>query len=156
VRGYELQASVPFDIIHESLDGFGIVASATFMDGKLDDGGRVPGLSNEIYTLTAYYEFKGFEFRLSGTKRDDFQTETRGLSLRLDPVVDRGGELWDAQIGYDFSESGIEALDGLRVTLQAQNLTDEKTIQTNGSDARQITQFQSFGRNYMLGLNYKF
>jgi iron complex outermembrane recepter protein len=156
VRGYEFQASVPFDIFHDALDGFGIVASATFLDGKLDDGGRVPGLSNEIYTLTAYYEFKGFEFRISGTKRDDFQTETRGLSLKLDPVVDLGGQLWDAQIGYDFSESDIDALNGLRVTLQAQNLTDEKTIQTNGSDARQITQFQSFGRNYMLGLNYKF
>ena len=112
VRGYELQASVPFDIIHEALDGFGIVASATFMDGKLNDGGRVPGLSEEIYTLTAYYEYKGFEFRISGTKRDEFQTEERGLSLSLTPVNRKGSELWDAQIGYDFSESGIDALDG--------------------------------------------
>ncbi|GAA0546646.1 TonB-dependent receptor [Rheinheimera aquimaris] len=156
VRGYEFQASIPFDIIHEALDGFGIVASATFMDGKLDDGGRVPGLSEEIYTLTAYYEYKGFEFRISGTKRDEFQTEERGLSLALTPVTRLGNELWDAQIGYDFSESGIEALDGLRVTLQAQNLTDEKDVTTNGADNRQIVTYQSYGRNYMLGLNYKF
>jgi len=156
VRGYEFQASVPFDIIHESLDGFGIVASATFMDGKLDDGGRVPGLSEEIYTLTAYYEYKGFEFRISGTKRDEFQTEERGLSLSLTPVTRQGSELWDAQIGYDFSESGIEALDGLRVTLQAQNLTDEKDVTTNGADTRQVITHQSYGRNFMLGLNYKF
>ena len=156
VRGYEFQASVPFDIIHEALDGFGIVASATFMSGKLDDGGRVPGLSEEIYTLTAYYEYKGFEFRISGTKRDEFQTEERGLSLSLVPVNRKGTELWDAQIGYDFSESGIDALDGLRVTLQAQNLTDEKDISTNSDDSRQVVTYQSFGRNYMLGLNYKF
>jgi len=156
VRGYEFQASVPFDIIHEALDGFGIVASATFMDGKLDDGGRVPGLSEEIYTLTAYYEYKGFEFRISGTKRDEFQTEERGISLSLVPVNRQGTELWDAQIGYDFSESGIDALDGLRVTLQAQNLTDEKDISNSGDDTRQVVTYQSFGRNYMLGLNYKF
>lgn len=156
VRGYELQASVPFDIIDEVLDGFGIVASATFMDGELDDGGRVPGLSEEIYTLTAYYERAGFEFRVSGTKRDQFATETRGLSLSLSPTVDQGSELWDAQIGYDFSESGIDALDGLRVSLQGQNLTDEKTIQNNPGDTRQVTQYQSFGRNFLLGLNYKF
>ncbi|MDP2714858.1 TonB-dependent receptor [Rheinheimera sp.] len=156
VRGYEFQASVPFDIIHEALDGFGIVASATFMDGKLDDGGRVPGLSEEIYTLTAYYEYKGFEFRISGTKRDEFQTEERGISLSLVPVSRQGTELWDAQIGYDFSESGIDALDGLRVTLQAQNLTDEKDISNSGDDTRQVVTYQSFGRNYMLGLNYKF
>ncbi|MDX5405986.1 MAG: TonB-dependent receptor [Chromatiaceae bacterium] len=156
VRGYEFQASVPFDIFHEALDGFGLVASATFMDGKLDDGGRVPGLSEEIYTLTAYYEYKGFEFRISGTKRDEFQTEERGLSLSLVPVNRQGSELWDAQIGYDFSESGIEALKGLRVTLQAQNLTDEKDVSYNGDDSRQVVTYQSFGRNYMLGLNYKF
>uniref|UniRef100_A0A486XU57 Predicted maltose-specific TonB-dependent receptor n=1 Tax=Rheinheimera sp. BAL341 TaxID=1708203 RepID=A0A486XU57_9GAMM len=162
VRGYELQASVPFDIIHQSLNGFGIVASATFMDGKLDiENGteiqrRVPGLSNEIYTLTAYYENKGFEFRISGTKRDEYLTEERGLSLSLQPVIKQGSELWDAQIGYDFSESGIEALDGLRVTLQAQNLTDEKDVTTNGVDSRQIITHQSYGRNFMLGLNYKF
>ncbi|WP_233079747.1 TonB-dependent receptor [Rheinheimera soli] len=156
VRGYELQASVPFDIIDEVLDGFGIVASATFMDGELDDGGRVPGLSEEIYTLTAYYERAGFEVRVSGTKRDQFATETRGLSLSLAPTMDQGGSLIDAQIGYDFSESGIDALEGLRVSLQGQNLTDEKTIQNNPGDTRQITQYQSFGRNFLLGLNYKF
>ncbi|MCH8537756.1 MAG: TonB-dependent receptor [Alkalimonas sp.] len=156
VRGYEFQASVPFNLISNVLDGFGIVASATFLDGELDDGGRVPGLSKEIYTLTAYYEYAGFEFRISGTKRDSFLTETRGLSLALDSVVDRGAEIWDAQIGYDFSESSMDWLHGLRVTLQVQNLTDEDTIQTNGSDARQVTQYQSFGRNFMLGLNYKF
>ncbi|MBY0418757.1 MAG: TonB-dependent receptor, partial [Pararheinheimera sp.] len=156
VRGYEVQASVPFDIIDEVLDGFGLVASATFMDGELDDGGRVPGLSEEIYTLTAYYEREGFEVRVSGTKRDQFATETRGLSLSLSPTVDQGSELWDAQIGYDFSESGIDQLDGLRVSLQGQNLTDEKTIQNNPGDTRQVTQYQSFGRNFLLGLNYKF
>jgi iron complex outermembrane receptor protein len=156
VRGYELQASVPFDIIDEVLDGFGLVASATFMDGELSDGGRVPGLSEEIYTLTAYYERAGFEVRVSGTKRDQFATETRGISLSLAPTVDQGSELWDAQIGYDFSESGIDALDGLRVSLQGQNLTDEKTIQNNPADSRQVTQYQSFGRNFLLGLNYKF
>ncbi|CAM5475511.1 TonB-dependent receptor [Alishewanella longhuensis] len=156
VRGYELQASVPFEILHPSLYGFGIVASATFMDGELSDGQRIPGLSEEIYSLTAYYEYAGFEFRISGTKRDAFLTETRGLSLALDSVVDRGAELWDAQIGYDFTESNIDWLAGLRVTLQVQNITNEKTVQTNGSDPRQITLFQSFGTNYMLGLNYKF
>jgi len=156
VRGYEVQASIPFDIIDEVLDGFGLVTSATFMDGELSDGGRVPGLSEEIYTLTAYYERAGFEVRVSGTKRDQFATETRGTSLSLTPTVDQGGELWDAQIGYDFSESGIKGLDGLRVSLQGQNLTDEKTIQNNPEDSRQVTQYQSFGRNFMVGLNYKF
>lgn len=164
VRGWEFQTSLPLHHLHESLEGFGIFASATYMDGELEarpdiglDEGRVPGLSEELYSLTFYYENEGFEFRVSGTKRDEFLTEERGLSLALVDATDQGSELWDAQIGYDFSESSIEWLHGLRVTLQGQNLTDEDTIQDNGSgDARQITKFQRYGRNFLLGFNYSF
>ncbi len=161
VRGYEYQASVPFRLVHESLEGFGLMMSATFLDGKLDatetsDAGRIPGLSEESYSLTAYYERNGFEMRVSGTRRDEYVSETRGGSLSLVEVDDAGGEFWDAQISYDFSESGIESLRGLRVTLQGQNLTDEPTVKREASDPRQIREYQSYGRNFLLGINYKF
>jgi iron complex outermembrane receptor protein len=156
VRGYELQASIPFRLMHESLEGFGLVISGTFLDGELDDGGKVPGLSEESYSLTAYYERNGFEFRIAGTKRDEFLTETRGTSLALQATEDLGAEIWDAQISYDFDESGIDSLQGLRVSFQAQNITDEDTIQAESTDTRQITSYQSFGANYSLGLNYTF
>ncbi|MEP1741783.1 MAG: TonB-dependent receptor [Kangiellaceae bacterium] len=156
IRGREFQASVPLRLISDTLDGFGLVASATFLDGAFDGSpDPIPGLSPESYALTAYYENNGFEVRISGTKRNQFETETRGLSLSLVPQGDLGAELWDAQIGYNFDESSIEWLHGLRVTLQAQNITDEKTIKAN-QDARQITEYQSFGANYLLGLNYEF
>ena len=155
ITGQELQASFPFRLLSDSLDGLGIVASATFLDGEFDDGSAVPGLSDASYALTTYFERNGFEIRISGTKRNDFQTETRGLSLSLVPAGDLGAELWDAQIGYNFDESGIEWLQGLRVTLQAQNITDEVTVQAN-PDARQITSFASYGANYLLGFNYDF
>ena len=156
VRGYELQASLPFRLIHENLEGFGIAVSATFLDGELEDGERIPGLSEESYSLTAYYEYKGFEFRIAGTKRDEFLTEERGLSLALVPVEDLGSEVWDAQISYDFKESGIASLEGLRITLQAQNITDEDTLKAEAADSRQIRSYQSYGANYSLGINYKF
>jgi iron complex outermembrane receptor protein len=161
VRGYELQGSLPFDMIHNSLEGFGLFASATFMDGEVDAAPgqtetRIPGLSEESYSMTFFYENAGFEFRLAATKRDQFLTEERGTSLALVDATKQGGTLVDAQIGYDFSESGIEYLEGLRVTLQAQNLTDEDDIQASAADGRQITQFQTYGTNYLLGFNYKF
>jgi iron complex outermembrane receptor protein len=156
VRGYEFQASIPFRIVHENLDGFGLALSATFLDGGLEDGQRIPGLSEESYSLTAYYEYKGFEIRIAGTKRDEFLTEARGLSLALEGTDDIGSEIWDAQISYDFKDSGIESLKGLRITLQGQNLTDEPTLQAEEADSRQIKSYLSYGANYSLGINYKF
>lgn len=171
IQGTEIQASIPFHILSDSLDGLGIIASATFLDGEIRAvapvlaGGqasvqevveRIPGLSKESLQLTIYYERAGFEFRVSGRKRSSFLTEERGISLSLVPATDLGATLIDAQIGYDFSESGISALDGLSVRLQVQNLTDEDTVLTDGVDSRHVVRYQSFGTNYLLGLNYKF
>lgn len=161
VRGWEVQGSLPGELIHDSLEGFGMFASATFLDGKADAAPgttetRIPGLSDENYSLTVFYENQGFEVRVAGTKRSSYLSETRGLSLALSDSTNQGGTFIDAQIGYDFSESGIESLEGLRVTLQAQNITDEDDIQSAGTDSRQVTLYQAYGANYLLGFNYEF
>ena len=154
-RGYEFQASIPLELAHDVLQGFGLTMSATFIDGELSDDSPIPGLSDESYSITAFYESNGFEIRISGTKRDEYLSEGRGLSLSLNEATNQGGEVWDMQMGYDFSESGIKSLDGLRVTLQAQNITDETTSTVDGTTGF-IAANSSFGANYMLGLNYKF
>jgi iron complex outermembrane recepter protein len=160
VKGYELQASIPFHLISDALDGFGLIASGSFLEGEVRDTVNdklpIPGLSKESLQLTAYFERSGFEFRVSGRKRSSFASEEPGLSLKLNPSKDLGAELWDAQIGYNFSESNITSLDGLTVTLQAQNITNEATVLAVESDSRQIQKYQNFGANYLLGFNYKF
>ncbi len=159
VDGVELQGSFPFRMVSDTLDGLGIIASATFLDGEINsEGGQleIPGLSDESYSLTVFYEKGGFEFRVSERKRDEFLTEERGLSLALAPAIDEGAELWDAQIGYDFGAGGFDSLDGLRITLQGQNLTDEETVSFNNDDPRQVGKYQRFGANFLLGVNYEF
>ena len=156
VSGVELQAILPFRILWDPLEGLGAIATATFLDGDLDDGTRVPGLSDENYSFTLFYERGGFEARVAWTDRSEYLTETRGISLSLAPTTDQGATLVDAQIGYDFGRGGFDGwLGGLSIALQGQNLTDEDTLQTN-EDARQVTQYQSFGANYLLTAIYKF
>jgi iron complex outermembrane receptor protein len=156
VTGLELQAIVPLRVLWDPLDGLGVIANATFIDGELDDDTPVPGLSDENYSFTLFYERGGFEARVAWTKRTEYLTETRGISLSLSPTIDQGASLVDAQIGYDFGQAGFDGwLGGLSVALQGQNLTDEDTLQTN-EDTRQVTQFQSFGANYLLTAIYKF
>ena len=159
VAGNEVQISFPLHLVSDALDGLGVMASGTFMDGEVeyeDTMQRIPGLSKESYQLTVYYERAGFEFRVSGRKRSSFLTEERGTSLSLVPIVDQGSEIWDAQIGYNFADSGVRGLEGLTITLQAQNFTDEDTVTAALDDARQVSKYQHFGANYLLGFNYKF
>ena len=156
VKGIELQTIFPFRVMWDKLDGLGMIATATFINGDLDDGSSVPGLSDRNYSLTMYYEIGGFEARVGWTRRSEFTTETRGLSLALSPTVDQGGDLLDAQIGYDFGLAGHDGwLGGLSLALQGQNLTNEDTTQTN-NDPREVTQHQTFGANYLLTAIYKF
>jgi len=156
VNGWEFQANFPFHVLWDKLDGFGMIATATFLDGGLDDGTDVPGLSDENYGLTLYYERSGFEIRAAATKRTKYSTEVRGESLSLVQTYDQGATLLDAQISYDFGWNGrADWLGGLSLALQGQNLTNEETIQTN-DDARQVTQYQKFGANYLLTAIYKF
>ena len=156
VKGLELQTIFPMRIVWDKLEGLGFIGTATFINGDLDDGSQVPGLSDRNYSLTVYYERGGFEARVGWTKRSEYTTETRGLSLALSPTVDQGAKLLDAQIGYDFGLAGHDGwLGGLSIALQGQNLTNEDTIQTN-DDPREVTQYQSFGANYLLTAIYKF
>ena len=156
VRGYELQGNIPFGQFAGALEGLGLIASAAFYSGQMDNGAAVPGLSEETYQSTLYYERGGFQARVSWTKRSEFQTEFPGLSLALTQTQDLGAELIDAQIGYDFGLGGFDRLDGLYISLQGQNLTDEDTVQANDNDPREIIKYQSFGANYLLNVNYRF
>ena len=156
MHGWELQATFPFRIVWDKLQGLGLIATATFIDGELDDDTRIPGLSDENYSMILFYERSGWDFRVSATKRTKFLAETRGESLSLVPTTDQGATLWDAQISYDFGFTGRDDwLGGLSIALQGQNLSNEDTIQTN-DDSRQVTQYQSFGANYMLSAIYRF
>ncbi len=154
VKGLELTANVPLSMFADSLDGFGIAASATKIDAEIDDGTSIPGQSDDVYSLTAYYEKNGFEVRIAATDRSEFLTYQRGGSNKIDQATRDGVTLVDAQVSYDFADSNIEALQGLRVSLQGTNLTDvdEETIDGNGI----VTARRQFGPAYLLNFNYSF
>jgi len=154
VKGLELTTNVPLNVVADALDGFGVAASATWIDAELNDGTKIPGQSDRTYSLTAYYERNGFEFRVAATDRSGFLTYQRGGSNKIETATRNGVRLVDAQISYDFSESNFEALKGLRVSLQGTNLTDvdEETVDGSGI----VTTRRQFGPSYMLNFNYAF
>jgi len=159
VDGLEAAANVPFRVFADALDGLGVLASASWNYGHLNDpvDPAIPGLSKKVSQLTVYYEHAGFEVRVAGTRRDSFESVDRGGSNSLVPVTRQPVQhLVDAQISYDFADSGIESLKGLRISLQGQNLTKEKDINTDPADSRLITKASEYGADYLLNFNYKY
>jgi iron complex outermembrane receptor protein len=154
MTGVELTANLPFGMFSDSLDGFGIVASATMLDAKLDDDTPIAGQSDDIFSVTAYYEMEGFEVRVAMTDRSEFLTYERGGSNKISEATRDGVSIVDAQISYDFENSDIEYLQGLRVSLQGTNLTDEDEETIN--DAGIVTTRRQFGPSYILNFNYSF
>lgn len=159
IDGLEGAANLPFRVLADQLDGLGVLVSASWNYGHLDDATNpnIPGLSKKVSQLTAYYQVSGFEVRVAGTRRDGYTSTDRGGSNSVANVTRQPVKhLVDAQISYDFADAGISGLEGLRISLQGQNLTKEKDVNTDPADSRLITRSSQYGADYLLNLNYKF
>ena len=157
--GYELSATLPFNMLTEHLDGFGIIASYTGIESDMKDQNdndyELPGLSESITSATFYYDKNGFSARASMRKRGAFKGDVYGLGFDTVQVDIVGETIWDAQVGYDFGEGGFESLDGLSIFLQGYNLTEEPFTSLQGDNALQVRDYQDYGSTYLLGFSYK-
>lgn len=159
IDGFELTGVLPGRIIAPALDGFGLSVSGSFLESSLDSASGngpivIPGLSEEIVNATVFYEKKGFQARVSVRNREDFLGERFGTSFSREFTTVKGATIWDAQISYDFGEAGFTSLDGLAISLQGQNLSDEPYVTTDGND--NVRDFQRYGSTYLINARYKF
>jgi iron complex outermembrane receptor protein len=165
LQGLELTASVPFELFSSALQGFGVVASATFNDSniKIRDpesassvgSGDIdlPGLSDRVYNLTVYYERNGFEARINQRRRSDFIGEIGNFNGNRTLRYVVGENITDAQVSYTFGEDS--AYSGLSLLLQASNLGNEAYRTYAGTKDRPL-EYVEWGRTLLLGLNYRF
>ncbi len=161
IWGSEVTLALTGDLLHDSLSGFGMSVNYSYTDSEVQEDADsdpipLPGLSNDVVNASFYYEDYGFQARVSARYRSDFLGEVSGLSLARDMRFVASETIVDAQIGYDFAESGIKSLEGLSVVLQGLNLTDEPFMTYENGDERQIKDYQSYGRTFMLGASYAF
>ena len=154
VKGLELTANLPLNMVMQELDGFGVAASVTLIDAELENGASIPGQSDSVTSLTAYYTNAGFEVRIAYTDREGYTTYERGGSNKIAEASRDDVSLLDAQISYDFSESDMEALQGLKLSLQGTNLGDEDETSRDGNGL--ATTIRQFGPSYLLNVNYSF
>ncbi|MGH6979073.1 MAG: TonB-dependent receptor, partial [Brevundimonas sp.] len=158
IKGLEFAVSAPFDIFLPALEGFGAQLSASVTDSEIQPDPTqpptaLPGLSETVVNGTIYYEKNGFQARVSSRYRSDFLGEVAGFgngrtlrSVAAENVV-------DAQIGYEFQSGPAE---GLSIVAQVNNLTDEPFKTFENGDERRTIDYQSYGRTFAVGVNYRF
>ncbi len=160
VKGAELSASIPFDMLSPALAGFGMTASTTYTESGIDIKevnatiGKItlPGLSRNVSDLTLYYEKNGFSTRVSGRTRTDYVGEIGNFAGDRALRYVKGETTVDFQVGYAFNEGTYK---GLGVLLQVTNLTDAP-YETYADSKDHMLEYAKYGRTVLFGVNYKF
>ena len=153
------------------MGGFGLSANATYNDSEATKPAigaiperklRLPGTSDFIYNLSAYYEKYGFSVRLS------YQARSAWLDGYADDLTDGGDTYWAADDELDFSaryafnnkvEIFFDATNLLnkpgRRFSEPGNLLTATGIPTGFSDSQTI-EWERFGRRMAGGVRVKF
>ena len=162
VQGLEFAASLPFRTFSDALDGFGAQFSYSYTDSDIAVQGSVssvpiqniplPGLSQDVWNLTLYFEKYGFAARINTRYRSEYIGEvTNFANDRGFRFVD-SDQITDAQFSYSF---GPGSLDGLQLLFQINNLTNEPYV-AYSQDQTRVLDYQEYGTQYLMGLNYRF
>jgi iron complex outermembrane recepter protein len=166
LKGIELATSLTGDLIAPALSGFGVILSYAHTESSIrieDPPGNnfitgnnlgnipLPGLSENVWSATLYYENYGFSARIGTRARSKYIGEVTNFANDRALKYVKGDQITDAQIGYEF---GPGRLQGLSLLFQINNLTDEPYIAYAVTETRQ-QDFQEYGRQILLGVNYK-
>lgn len=149
------------DDVPEWLQGFGVQASYTWLEGEtydpvFEDGEIVDrvtnpmfGVSDSSYSVVLAYEKEKFDARLSYVWRDDFLG-----SNNICCSMPRGNYA-NAETSMDFQLS-YDVTDNMVVTFDATNITDEIYKGYYTDDYLYNNGASIFARTYAVGMRYSF
>ncbi len=162
LNGVELGLVYFPDNLPSVLDGFGVQASMTWLDGETYDPvfdednniiDRVTtemyGVSDTSYSLVLAYEKERFDARLSYVWREDFKTGYNGCCSMPGEVWAASEASMDFQLSYDLTDNMV-------VTFDATNITDEIFKGYYTDDYLYNNGASIFARTYALGVRYSF
>lgn len=164
VRGLEFIWQQPFTFLPAPLDGFGVTTNYTWLDSDADftanivgeDQGAgeglssqsfgLPGLSDQVFNTTLYYENNNIAVRLSYNQRSGFLLTPAGAEGQPQFVEDF--DQWDAFMGWDLTPNIALFVEGI-------NLTDEAQRQYS-NPGHKLELYSLNGRRFSLGMRARF
>jgi TonB-dependent receptor len=158
VDGYEIIYQQPFVFLPGFWSNFGLIANythveseAVFESGTISKVSSLPGLSEESYNLTLYYETDAWGARVSTNKRDDYVTQVSGSNGNVQEK-NTGPTRVDLSAFYNVT-------DDISVRLEVINFNEEEernyTTGINGNH-NLVREFNSTGREVYLGIRVDF
>ncbi|MFY2764003.1 TonB-dependent receptor [Arenimonas sp. MALMAid1274] len=155
--GYELNYQHPFRSLPGAWGNLGVLFSYTYVDSEIQylsstgapaAKGPLVGLSENSYSGTLYYDDGKFSARVSMAYRDDYLTTIPGRNGN-DVEGTKDTTTIDASISYQINDRWQVSLEGL-------NLTDEYSDQWVDSVGDRSSVYTHTGRQYLLGVRFKF
>jgi TonB-dependent receptor len=168
LKGIELSASLPGDLLSEATRDFGLLLSVAQTESNIvvadPPGGSnstiasnglgnipLPGLSKTVWNATFYFEHAGFSARIATRARSKYIGEITNFSNDRTFQYVKGNEITDFQTSYEWQEGKLK---GLSVLFQINNMTNAPYVSYQTSEARMMD-YQTYGKQFMFGVNYK-
>lgn len=161
LKGVELNAQIPFTFIDGFLSNFGVLGNVALVTSKIDycltsvNGACTVSTTNDLLNLsrrtasgTLYYEDSRFSIRGTANYRSKF---IRGI-----PASPGSDLVGNASTLYVDASASYKITDGIKLIVEATNLTDEQNRLFTDS-VRQDTLFETrVGRTFSFGVNATF
>ena len=155
IRGIELAGTKTFDNLPGIFGGLGATASYSYTESETEVGGGsfygqnlpLPGLSKNVWSTTLFWDIDNFSAHVNMRYRDEFILNLP-IPGSATPVYSLDYTTVDAQASYAFEN-------GISVVLSGNNLTDEANVIEYGISGAP-GEYKSFGRQYYLGINYRY
>ncbi len=155
IRGFELAGTKTFDNLPGAWSGLGATASYSYTESETEiTGGAIlgqdaiqplPGLSENVWSTTVFYDYDNFSAHVNMRYRDDF-IQRIAIAGGQQPAQSLDYTTVDAQVSYAFEN-------GISLVLSGNNLTDEPAKIEYGVTGL-LGEYKEFGRQYYLGINY--
>jgi TonB-dependent receptor len=151
LTGLELAAQSSFAFLPAPFDKFGALANVTLIDSNTKVNGldgKITGLSDVNANGTLYYETKRWGIRGSANFRSGY------LLSRYDGINPTSQDGFKSTIYVD-AAAFVQLREGLRLTLDAINITNQPEVQINSTSGRLHNVTRS-GTNLFAGINLTF
>jgi TonB-dependent receptor len=164
LKGLEFNYTQPFTFLPGAWSNFGTQVNYTYVDSQiqyLQSNGNLAqktdllGLSKHSWNATLFYEGKRFSGRISATNRDDYLIQVPGTEKGFDS----DGNGVHGQSGTTIVDASVrwKINDHFELSLEGNNLTNEAQESWVANPTVQLPlEYSQTGRQYLLGVRYKF